>query len=130
MSTNSTFNQQTDVCEIFCYDEEKVQQLRQQVPEITGLSVMFKALGDETRLKIVYALTLEKELCVCDIAHILGSTIATASHHLRLLKNLGLAKSRKEGKLVFYSLDDDHVKQIVRIATIHFHEKENEIIKK
>ncbi|SFJ79155.1 ArsR/SmtB family transcription factor [Thermoflavimicrobium dichotomicum] len=113
-----------DVCEVFCYDEEKVQHLQNRVHEVNGLSALFKALGDETRLKIAYALTLEKELCVCDIANILGSTVATASHHLRLLKHLGVAKSRKEGKLVFYSLDDDHVKDIIQIALEHWKEIE------
>lgn len=59
-----------------------------------------------------------------DVARIVGSTTATASHHLRLLKNLGLAKYRKEGKLVYYSLDDDHVKQLIKVAFAH--QKEGE----
>lgn len=59
-----------------------------------------------------------------DVARIVGSTTATASHHLRLLKNLGLAKYRKEGKLVYYSLDDDHVKQFIKVAFAH--QKEGE----
>ncbi|AUS10432.1 transcriptional regulator [Laceyella sacchari] len=80
---------------------------------------LFKALADPTRLKIAYALVQEDELCVCDVANIIDSTLATASHHLRLLRNMGLAKYRKEGKLVFYSLDDDHVKQLVQLAFDH-----------
>ncbi|NBJ67930.1 ArsR family transcriptional regulator [Roseburia sp. 1XD42-34] len=84
-----------------------------------GVEQIFKALADATRLKIAYALTLERELCVCDIANIIGATKATASHHLRLLRNMGLAKHRKEGKLVFYSLEDEHVHQLVTIATVH-----------
>ena len=83
------------------------------------VELIFKALADATRLKIAYALTLAKELCVCDVAHIIGSSSATASHHLRLLRNMKLAKIRREGKLVFYSLDDDHVRQLVYIAMIH-----------
>ncbi|WP_336867358.1 metalloregulator ArsR/SmtB family transcription factor, partial [Peribacillus frigoritolerans] len=71
---------------------------------------IFKALSDDTRIKIAYSLSLEDELCVCDVANIVGATTATTSHHLRLLKNLGLANYRKEGKLVYYSLDDEHVK--------------------
>ena len=70
-------------------------------------------------MKIAYALTLEEELCVCDVANIVGATTATASHHLRHLNNLGLAKYRKDGKLVYYSLDDDHVKQLIHIAFEH-----------
>jgi DNA-binding transcriptional ArsR family regulator len=111
-----------DVCETPCVDNEKTIRVKQQlenghkIPDVTKL---FKALSDETRLKIAYSLTLENELCVCDVANIVGATTATASHHLRHLKNLGLAKYRKEGKLVYYSLDDDHVKQLIHIAVAH-----------
>nr|WP_272495755.1 metalloregulator ArsR/SmtB family transcription factor [Bacillus pinisoli] len=84
-----------------------------------GVAKIYKALADDTRIKVAYALCMEEELCVCDVANIIGSTTATASHHLRLLRNMGLAKYRKEGKLVFYSLDDDHVKQLVQIALAH-----------
>ncbi|MGM0899655.1 MAG: ArsR/SmtB family transcription factor [Bacillota bacterium] len=80
---------------------------------------IFKALSDETRIKIAYALSVEEELCVCDVAQIVEATTATTSHHLRLLKKLGLAKYRKEGKLVYYSLDDSHVKQLVLMAFEH-----------
>ena len=66
------------------------------------------------RVKIAYVLSLEGELCVCDVANIIESSTATASHHLRLLKNLGIAKYRKEGKVVYYSLDDEHVKTACR----------------
>src|SRR4051812_27570358 len=88
-----------DVCEITCVDTEKttrVQQLLQKDNNIPEVAKLFKALSDETRLKIAYSLTLEEELCVCDVAHIVGATTATASHHLRHLKKLGLAKYRKE----------------------------------
>lgn len=110
-----------DVCEITCFDEEKVTRVQNKLNEQCPLEVakIFKALSDDTRIKIAYALTVENELCVCDVANIIGSTTATASHHLRLLKNLGLAKYRKEGKLVFYSLDDDHVKMLVKLAFEH-----------
>jgi len=111
-----------DVCEITCVDSEKtarVQHHLEKGSQIHEVSKLFKALSDETRMKIAYALTLEDELCVCDVAHIVGATTATASHHLRHLKSLGLAKYRKEGKLVYYSLDDDHVKQLIHIAVAH-----------
>jgi len=119
---NGNLNQQTvekTTCDVFCYDEEKVQRLQAQIDEIHGVELLFKALSDATRLKIAYALTLEEELCVCDVANIIGSTAATASHHLRFLRNMGLAKYRKEGKLVFYSLKDDHVRQLVSVALEH-----------
>jgi len=110
-----------DVCEVTCVDSEKTTQVKQQITNgnIVDVTKLFKALSDETRLKIAYALTLEEELCVCDVAHIVGATTATASHHLRHLKGLGLAKYRKEGKLAYYSLDDDHVKQLIHIAFAH-----------
>lgn len=108
-----------DTCETFCFDEEKVNRIKPQMEQVSGVELSFKALSDATRLKIAYALTLEKELCVCDVANIIGSTTATASHHLRLLRNMKLAKYRKEGKLVFYSLADEHVHQLVAIAMVH-----------
>jgi DNA-binding transcriptional ArsR family regulator len=113
-----------DTCETFCFDENKVNALKHRVKEIQGVELLFKALSDATRLKIAYALTLEEELCVCDVANIIGSTTATASHHLRFLRNKGLAKYRKEGKLVFYSLKDDHVRQLVSIALLHARERD------
>ena len=110
-----------DVCEVTCVDGDKINRLKGSILKQDTLSVaqIFKALSDDTRIKIAYALSEEDELCVCDVANIVGSTTATASHHLRLLRNLGLAKYRKEGKLVFYSLDDDHVRQLIQIAFTH-----------
>ncbi|GAE34287.1 ArsR/SmtB family transcription factor [Halalkalibacter akibai] len=110
-----------DTCEIFCYDEEKVNRVSSIVDQETLAPVanIFKALSDETRLKIAYALLQEDELCVCDVANIIQATMATTSHHLRHLRNLGIAKSRKKGKLVFYSLDDDHVKMLITTAVEH-----------
>jgi DNA-binding transcriptional ArsR family regulator len=110
-----------DICEIPCADNEKTVQVQQKLKKgnIVDVTKLFKALSDETRMKIAYVLTLEEELCVCDVANIVGATTATASHHLRHLKGLGLAKYRKEGKLVYYSLDDEHVKQLIHIAIAH-----------
>lgn len=116
-----TNNKHDDCCEIFCFDEEKVSRLKGEIQQEDTLSVakIFKALADDTRVKVAYALSQEDELCVCDVANIVGCTMATASHHLRLLRNMGLAKYRKEGKLVFYSLDDEHVKQLIQLAFLH-----------
>lgn len=116
---------QHDECDIFLYDETKVQEIQPKMKDVDGVELIFKALSDKTRLKIVYALTLSQELCVCDIANIIGSTTATASHHLRFLRDMKLTKSRKDGKIVFYSLDDDHVRQLVNIALIHAKEGTN-----
>lgn len=110
-----------DLCEVTCVDEEKVRRVKESISHQNTMAVsqIFKALSDDTRVKIAYALSEEDELCVCDVANIVGCTTATASHHLRLLRNLGLAKYRKEGKLVFYSLDDDHVRQLIQITFTH-----------
>ena len=90
-----------------------------QKEDLSSVAKLFKALADENRAKISYALCQDEELCVCDIANIIGSTVATASHHLRTLHKQGLVKYRKEGKLAFYSLDDDHIKQLMMIALAH-----------
>lgn len=111
-----------DICQTTCFDEEVVRRVQPKIEEMNSVELIFKALSDATRLKIIYSLTLEKELCVCDVANILGTTTATASHHLRYLRNMGLAQYRKEGKLVFYSIVDEHVRQLVNIA--HEHSKE------
>jgi DNA-binding transcriptional ArsR family regulator len=111
----------SEVCDVFCYDEEKVNRLKTQMESqnTNKMARIFKALADETRVKVVLSLFHADELCVCDVAHVIGTTIPNVSHHLRLLKNLGLAKSRKEGKLVFYSLDDEHVRQLILMAVEH-----------
>jgi len=110
-----------DVCDIYCYDEEKVRRIQAVIrrEELRSISQLFKALADENRAKICYALCEEEELCVCDLANIIGSTVATASHHLRTLHKQGIVKYRKEGKMAFYSLDDDHIKELILIALAH-----------
>jgi len=110
-----------DTCEIYCFDEQKVNRVKDKLSEydFQDMAQVFKVLADHTRLKVAYALCEEDELCVCDAANIIGSTMATASHHLRQMRNMGIAKYRKEGKLVFYSLKDDQLIQIIRLATQH-----------
>jgi ArsR family transcriptional regulator, lead/cadmium/zinc/bismuth-responsive transcriptional repressor len=110
-----------DVCQVNCVHDEKVERVAAElkVQDTIEAAKIFKALSDETRIKIAYALYKEKELCVCDVAAIVNSSTATASHHLRLLKNLGLAKYRKEGKLVYYSLIDEHVKELIHLVFKH-----------
>ncbi|HER2025542.1 metalloregulator ArsR/SmtB family transcription factor [Bacillus infantis] len=119
---------QEDICEVKCVDEVKVKRIKNTIEKDNTFAVaqIFKALSDDTRVKIALSLYHEEELCVCDVANIVGSSTATASHHLRLLRNLGLAKYRKEGKLVYYSLDDDHVKQLIQIAFAHQKEVTNQ----
>ena len=110
---------ETDVCEIQTVDEAKVNRLRPKMSETEGVAPLFKALADDTRAKIIYALALEGELCVCDVAATINSSIANTSHHLRLLRNMGLARHRKDGKLVYYALDDDHVRHLIMCGIEH-----------
>lgn len=107
-----------DMCEISCVHEDKVNRVKENLPlqHINQVTSIFKALSDPTRMKIAYALSIEKELCVCDAASIADSSTATASHHLRLLRQLGLAHFRKEGKMVYYSLADENVRHLVLLA--------------
>jgi DNA-binding transcriptional ArsR family regulator len=88
---------------------------------IVDLSETFKVLSDPTRLKIVMALAKE-ELCVFDIAELLGITDSAVSHQLRMLKTLRLVKRRKNGKMVFYCLDDEHIEDLIRVAMRHISE--------
>ena len=104
--------------------EDTVKKVKQKMPEdgfIYDLAELFKVFADSTRMKIIYAL-LEEELCVCDIANIVGTTQSAISHQLRLLKQSKLVKFRREGKIIFYSLDDDHIAQIVKKGSEHIEE--------
>ena len=111
--------QTKDMCEVTKVNEDIVFSIKNQMPDLGAAVQIFKALADETRLKIAYALTIEEELCVCDVGEIIGSSTATASHHLRFLRDLSLAKSQRKGKQVYYSLADHHVNALVKIAYEH-----------
>lgn len=110
----------SDVCDSFCPAND-LDSLRDVVLEVAGLSEIFKVLGDETRTKILYLLA-HRELCVCDLASVLDMSLPAVSHHLRLLKALRLIKYRRDGKMVYYSLDDAHILNLIREAQAHFAE--------
>ena len=102
-------------CEFFHAHEEIVKKVMQAMPgeeELYDLAELFKIFGDSTRIRILYVL-FESEMCVCDIAQLLNLSQSAVSHQLRLLKQSRLVKSRREGKTVFYSLADDHVRTII-----------------
>lgn len=106
--------------------QEIVEQVQQTIPQDDSLSQvaeLFKVLGDRTRTRILHAL-FEAELCVCDLAYLLGMTQSSISHQLRVLKQAKLVKNRKEGKVVYYSLADDHVIRIFEQAFEHVNEEE------
>lgn len=113
-----------EFCEITYIDQKKVSSVRKKMkPETTIqlLSETFKVLGDPTRVKIIFALS-QDELCVCDIANLLGTTKSAVSHQLRILRNMRLVKYRKEGRMVFYSLDDDHITNLFNECLRHVEE--------
>ena len=102
-------------CEFLYVHEEIVQQDNQVMPQeetLFDLTELFKVFGDSTRIKILYVL-FEAEMCVCDIAQLLGMTQSAISHQLQVLKKSKLVKYRRDGKTVFYSLADDHVRSIL-----------------
>ena len=113
----------SDCCDVFDPSSPEAKNaLRERLLEVAGLSELFKVLGDETRTRILYLLSLE-ELCVCDIAEIMEMSLPAVSHHLRLLKALRLVKYRRDGKQVFYSLDDHHIVALIHMAQEHFEEE-------
>ncbi|PJN90759.1 ArsR/SmtB family transcription factor [Bacillus sp. mrc49] len=113
--------EQKDVCDVHLHDQVKVNRIQKEMNQvdISSISKLFKVIGDDNRAKIAYALCEDEELCVCDLAHIIGASMATTSHHLRTLYKNAIVKYRKEGKLAFYSLDDHHIKQLILIASEH-----------
>ena len=100
---------------------DEVRQIMPQDEMLYDLAELFKVFGDTTRIKILYAL-FSKEMCVCDIADLLGMTHSAISHQLRVLKQARLVKFRKEGKVVYYSLDDSHISQIFDCGLSHIQE--------
>lgn len=114
-----------DVCEIHYVNEDHVRIARQALSperEILSLAETFKTLGDPTRVKVLQALSVE-ELCVCDLARLLGISESATSHQLRVLRNKKLVRYRKEGKMVFYSLDDTHIEVLMKEALRHVREE-------
>lgn len=110
-----------DVCEVEHINEKAVQKVKSNMLDnktILKIANASKILGDSTRVKILFALS-QKELCVCDLASLLGMTQSAISHQLRLLRNTNLVKFRKEGKIVYYSLADKHVVKLIEIGAKH-----------
>lgn len=113
------------LCDCEVIHDQIVEKVKKNMPEESELYVLsdfFKVLGDSTRAKILWALD-ESEMCVCDLAALLNMTKSAISHQLRLLKQSNLVKYRREGKVVFYSLSDDHIKAIFEKGLEHIREK-------
>ena len=113
-----------DRCDCDVIHTEVVESVRAMMPKkelLDALSEMFKVFGDPTRIKILWALS-EHDMCVCDIAFLLRMTQSAISHQLRMLKQVNLVRSRKDGKIVYYSLDDEHVRKIFASGITHINE--------
>ena len=111
-------------CDCDVIHADVVEEVKQKMPDenvLYDLGDFFKVLGDSTRVKIMWALD-EREMCVCDLAVLLNMTKSAISHQLRSLKQANLVKFRREGKIVFYSLSDDHVKEIFEKGLEHIKE--------
>jgi DNA-binding transcriptional ArsR family regulator len=115
-----------EVCDLVQIDLARVRKIRAElvVPEaVQGLAETFSALGDPTRVRILDALS-HGELCVCDLAAVLGLSQSAVSHQLRLLRNIRLVKPRRDGRIVFYSLDDQHIMSIFKQTLQHVEEEQ------
>lgn len=116
-----------DLCDEKCIHSGTVKATLANMPDLDtlfSLSELFKVFGDTTRIRIMCAL-FENELCVCDIAEILGMGQSAISHQLRLLRAAHLVRVRRDGKSAFYSLDDEHVRQIFELGLNHVTEGSN-----
>ena len=114
----------SDKCEIQFVDEIKVGRVRRAMKSadaVTALAETFKILGDPTRVRIAFALARE-ELCVCDLANLLGISQSATSHSLRALRQMNLVRFRKEGKIAYYSLDDEHIEYLLDEGFRHVEE--------
>lgn len=116
-----------DMCLELCIHKNVVDAVRKNMPDddtLLDMAEIFKAFGDLTRTKIISAL-LETELCVCDISDIVGLSASAVSHQLRILRQTKLVKSRRQGKEVYYSLDDSHIAGIYKTVLEHLLEERN-----
>lgn len=114
-----------ECCDTFQTHEELLKLVNEQMPdedELYDLAELFKVFGDSTRIRILYVL-FEAEVCVCDLAETLNMTQSAISHQLKILKQSRLVKGRREGKSVFYSLADSHVRTIIAQGREHIVEK-------
>ncbi|MCA0385884.1 MAG: metalloregulator ArsR/SmtB family transcription factor [Firmicutes bacterium] len=116
-------------CDCVLIHETMVNQVMTKMPmdsTLYDLAELYKVFGDSTRIRILWAL-VESEMCVCDIAYVLNMTQSATSHQLKVLKQAIIVKSRREGKIVYYSIDDEHVKRILKQGLIHNNERITDI---
>ena len=108
--------QSDERCNVPCFRTDVVARLRKSMPppsELEAASRRFAMLSDPARIRIILALSDGEELCVCDVAHVLGTSISTASHHLRKLRDLGVLQFRNDGRMAYYSIRDQSIARLV-----------------
>ena len=113
-----------DVCETNCIHADIVARVARNLPRghwLDPLADFFKLFGDGTRIRILWALS-ESEMCVCDLCALLSMQQSAVSHQLKNLKQTRVVKSRREGKVVYYSLDDDHIRRLLDLGMAHLQE--------
>ena len=113
------------MCDCNIIHKDVVESTLKKMPKqnlFDNLAEFFKIIGDPTRTKILFALD-QNEMCVCDIANVLGMTKSSISHQLATLKKSGIVKSRRDGKEVYYTLDDEHIKQVFEVGIEHIEHK-------
>lgn len=116
-----------EFCQEYVVNNYSIKEAKNSIPDekaLTVLSRTYRAFGDPNRLKIMLALS-QLELCVCELGEVLEMSAPAVSHHLRLLKDLGLVKTRRAGKLVYYALDDDHVQILLQTGLAHVEHRFN-----
>ncbi len=121
MTTRVTIMREGEACEVRCVNPSKVKALSRVLPErdtLTQLSDIFQIMSDPNRLKILYCLARD-EVCVCDLSVLLDISVSAVSHQLRLLRALRLVSSRKDGRIVYYSLTDEHVAKLIAMGLEH-----------
>lgn len=114
------------ICDCNMIHQEMVKDTLSKMPDsyiLNGLANLFKIMGDDTRCKLLFAL-LQNEMCVCDLANVLSMTKSSISHQLSKMKDVGIVKCRKEGKTVYYSLDDSHISKIFEVGMKHINHKQ------
>jgi DNA-binding transcriptional ArsR family regulator len=111
-----------DHCDVVVVDPKRVRDVRGRLAstaEAAAIAGVFSVLADPSRCRLVMALIEAGELCVCDLAATLGMTESNVSHHLRLLRDNGIVKGRRQGKMVYYSPDDEHVRRLLHLTRDH-----------
>ena len=116
--------EQQDRCQVRCIHDDRIAQARRQAlpaQETEAMAALFKAMGDPGRLRILWALA-EGEMCVCDLAALLQSSESAVSHQLRLLRQMALVSNRRQGQVLYYRLNDDHIHTLITMALEHIRE--------